>query len=134
MKYITHRRFKGMALCGEVNIPAMTGCELIGGLICCNGKAICFIDSENSHQYFARDDDGNGMLRGKLTRAIQQRLAKNDNAHQDRWDKVWDDLICNKYRKKDFDDYFLWNHEFFNASIEDLKYIASLIGVKEEKI
>jgi len=27
MQYITHRRFRGKSMCGEVNIPAMTFCE-----------------------------------------------------------------------------------------------------------
>lgn len=26
------------------------------------------------------------------------------------------------------EDYWLWNHEFYNAPIEDLRYIAKLVG------
>ena len=91
MKYIVHKRFKGKALCGEVNLPAMTEVENKDGVICYNGSALCFDCSENAHQFFARNDDGNGMLRGKLTQAIQGRLAKHDKQHQSRWDKVWED-------------------------------------------
>ena len=132
MKYIAHKRFKGKAYCGYVNIPATTVLESTDGVIFCEGRPICFETSENAHQFFARDDDGNGMQRGRLTQAIQKRLAKRDKRHQERWDKVWDDPICQSYKRVEFDDYWLWNHNFFGAPIEDLQHIANLIGAKEE--
>ena len=60
-------------------------------------------------------------------------LAKHDEAHQDRWDKIWDDPRCQQYKCSDRDDFWLWNHDFYNAEIEDLKHIAKLIGAKEVK-
>ena len=128
MKYIAHRRFKGKALCGDVNIPAMTELEEIDGVITLDGNSICYITSENAHQYFARNDDGNGMLRGKLTQAIQNTLGRRDKNYQARWDKVWDDDACQKYKREEYEDYWLWNHSWFNAPIEDLTHIANLIG------
>lgn len=131
MKYITHRRFKGQAIGGQVNIPAMTECELIDDKIMYNGIIICFIRSENSHQFFARNDDSQGLLRGKFTQAIQKHLSVRDSDYQKRWDKIWDDENCQKYKRPEHADYWLWNHEFFGAPISDLKYIANLIGMKE---
>ncbi len=131
MKYIVHKRFKGKALCGEVNLPAMTEVENKDGVICYNGSALCFDCSENAHQFFARNDDGNGMLRGKLTQAIQGRLAKHDKQHQSRWDKVWEDPACQPYKRADHEDHWLWNHDFFNADIDVLRHIAELVGAKE---
>lgn len=116
---------------GYVNIPAMTRCEEVGGCILCGGKPICISRSENAHQFFSRNDDGQGMRRGKLTQAIQGELRKRDKNHQVRWDKVWDDPVCRKYRRTETDDYFLWNHDFFSAPIQDLVHIANLIGIKE---
>lgn len=131
MKYIVHRRFKDTAICGNVNIPAMTEVDSIDGNIIFNGKVICFEGSENAHQFFARNDDGNGMLRGKLTQAIQNRLSKKDGGYQARWDKVWEDSTCQIYKRPEYDDFWLWNHSFFHADIETLKYIAKLVGAKE---
>lgn len=128
MQYIVHRRFKGDAICGAVNLPAMTQCENIEGIITLNGKPLCAAISENAHQYFARNDDGNGMMRGNLTQRIIKRLARRDDAYQDRWDKVWADKLCQKYKRKEHSDHWLWNHAFFKASIEDLQYIANLVG------
>lgn len=132
MKYIVHKRFKSMAICGEVNLPAMTACECDGTIIYHEGNPICFSSSENAHQYFAVDDDGYGMERGRLTQAIQKTLTKGDDNHQSRWDKVWDDPVCQPYRRKDYDDYWLWSHDFFTAEIDVLRHIARLVGAKEE--
>lgn len=129
MQYITHRRFKDRAICGEVNISALTACEVKGNTIYFKDKPICYITSENAHQYFARNDDKNGVERGKLTQAIQHKLAKRDGVYQERWDKIWEDKLCQKYKRKEHEDFWLWNHNFFNAEIEDLRYIAKLVGV-----
>ena len=131
MKYIVHRRFKGKALCGDVNLPAMTELEREGGLITYNNSALCYEGSENSHQFFARNDDGNGMLRGRLTQSIQRRLMKHDKQHQERWDKVWCDERCQSYRQPEYHNDWVWNHDFYNADIDVLQHIAKLVGAKE---
>jgi hypothetical protein len=122
-----------MALCGEVNLPAKTICQCEDNRIRVNGKDICVPTSENAHQFFALDEDGHGMERGKLTQAIQKRLAKKDANYQTRWDLIWDDEVCQKYRRGEYGDYWLWNHAFFNADLDDLRHIANLIGAKEGK-
>lgn len=132
MKYIVHSRFKHKAICGEVNLPAMTECEASNGVICHNGRELCSAISRSAHQYFARNDDGQGMLRGKLTRAIRRMLENQDKHHQERWDKVWGDPVCQPYKRKEHTDHWLWNHDFYNAPIEDLRHIAQLVGAKEE--
>lgn len=130
MNYIVHRRFKDKALCGNVNLPAMTICQCDGGVISHNGKAICFAKSENAHQFFAIDEDGMGIERGRLTQSIQKTLAKRDVEYQQRWDKVWEDDVCQQYKREEYADYWLWNHNFYNAEINDLRHIATLVGAK----
>lgn len=134
MRYIVHRRFKGKAICGDVNLPAMTECDCVGGIITHNGRQICFVKSENAHQYFAIDEDCKGMERGRLTQAIQKSLAKRDDSYQKRWDMVWEDSLCQQYKRDEFEDYWLWNHAWFNAPIEDLRYIADLVGINVDKL
>lgn len=41
MKYVVHRRFKDKAICGEVNLPAMTMCEEANGYIFHGDKLLC---------------------------------------------------------------------------------------------
>lgn len=124
MEYIVHRRFRAKTICGEVNFPFGTVGQCDENLIHVDGSPICVVTSENAHQYFARNDDGKGLLRGKLTQEIQKTLEKNS----DRWDKVWKDSLCQKYKRIEHADYWLWNHDFFNADIYDLQYIAKLVG------
>ncbi len=126
MKYITHKRFKALALCGErLNLPY--GTELIADgdiLTTLDGKAVCSCISENAKLHFARNDDGHGQERGRLTAVIIKTLAK----HQDRWDKIWADAVCRKYKRADHVDTWLWDHDFYNADTDDLRYIACLVA------
>lgn len=123
MEYISFRRFRGKAFSGAVNIRSGTPAIERGGVLFVSESPICLISSENAHQYFARNDDGMGLERGRLTREIQKRLKNR----KEKWSKVWEDPLCQKYKRKDHPDHWLWNHDFYNAPIEDLQYILDLI-------
>jgi len=127
MEYIVHRRFKKKALCGNVNLPKFTKCELINNVIFHDGLPICALKSENAHKYFAVNEDGSGIERGELTYYIQTRLSKRDKNHDLRWNKIWNDKLCQRYKRIEHEDHWLWNHDFFEAPISDLQYIANLI-------
>ena len=130
MDYIAIKRARFLSLSGDVNIPYGTKIDCVDGILSIEGKPLCADHSQNAYDFFARDDDGNGLLRGKLTQAIQAVLRKRDKGHQARWDKVWADTVCQKYKRADHTDYWLWNHDFFNAEIADLHHIAAIVGAK----
>lgn len=129
MNYITIQRAKFLGITGSVNIPygSLIYCEK--GYLFTSDAVVCSDHSQNAYDYFARNDDGNGLERGKLTQIIIKTLAKRNKGYQARWDKIWEDELCQKYKRKEYADYWLWNHEFYNAPIEDLQYIAKLVGV-----
>lgn len=129
--YITNRRAKIQGIGGYVNLPYGTEVSVDGRFLYYQGMPICSVTSNNAHTYFSQNDDGNGVRRGNLVRAIKNTLERRDSNYQNRWDKVWEDTLCQKYKKAGHEDYWLWNHDFYNADIEDLKYIANLIGAKE---
>lgn len=129
-KYITKKRARVGGIRGYVNIPYGTRLEAVDGTIIYKGEAVCAVTCRNAHLYFAPDDDGKGLERGALTLAITSRLEKRDAGYQARWDLVREDAICQKYKRADHGDHFLWNHEFFEAPVEDLRYIAGLIGAR----
>lgn len=81
MKYITHHRFKELALCGsQLNIPYGTELECVGEtLITPEGKAVCYRRSESGKKHFARNDDGRGLERGRLTHALAYSNRKAGN-------------------------------------------------------
>lgn len=128
--YITTKRFKGQAITSEVNIPYGTEVQCIIGYIVYDNLPICADHSQNAYDYFSRNDDGKGLERGKLIQEIKKVLSKKDSGYQDRWDKVWEDEVCLKYKRVEYSDYWLWNHDFYNAKIEDLRYIAGLLSIK----
>lgn len=129
MDYITHTRFKGMAICGQLNLPALTTLEEVDGMIYYHDMPVCLSKSENAHKHFARNDDNQGMERGRLTSQIIQTLVRKDKGYQDRWDKIWDDKLCQKYKRPEHKEHWLWNTAFYNATIEDLEYILNLITI-----
>lgn len=98
-KYITKKRMKEAGIAGHVNIPYGTEVEEVDGLIIYKGAAVCAITSRNAHLHFAKNDDGKGLERGALTLAITFRLEKRDAGYQGRWDLVWEDPVCQKYRR-----------------------------------
>lgn len=159
MKYIIYKRFKEKAICGiDANLPRGTECYIDGNVICYNGFPLCIDKSENAHKYFTQNEDGFGLLRGKIISSIlknttnifpreQKKMSEQGNGYQpskyyvkkrkgvsklvkERWEKIWEDETCLKYKRPDRDDYFLWNHEFYNAPIADLEHIAKLINIK----
>ncbi len=133
MTYITTKRFKTKAMCGPVNIPYGVECEAIGNTIFFHGLPLCYTTSQNAHDYFARNDDGQGLMRGKIIQDIQKMLSdkRDQSRYEYRWSKIWANDLCYKYKRVEHEDFWLWNHEFYNAPIEDLQYIANLVDSTE---
>ena len=129
MEYITAKRFKRDGVGGHFNIPYGTKLEKIDGTLWFGIRAVCKSRSAAAHEYFARNDDGNGLERYRLSHAIIKTLG-GFNANPDRWEKIFEDELAQKYRRPEHQDYWLWNDDFFNAPIEDLKHLAALVGVK----
>ena len=131
IEYITTRRARFMGVNGPVNVPWGTIVQAANGFLFLDGTRLCAVTSQNAHNFFARNDDGNGMERGRLTASIITRLSTRDKNHQARWDKVWEDPRCEKYRRQDSKDFWLWDHAFYEAPVEDLRHIADLVGAKK---
>lgn len=127
--YVVKKRAKFKGISGDVNIPYGTHLEAQNGFLMLDGKPVCVATSQNGMDYFAQNDDGQGEERGKLTIEIVSILTKKDKKHQDRWDKVWGDALCQKYRMKEYEGYWLWNREFYAAPIVDLRRIRALIKI-----
>ena len=132
--YIARKRARFSGIGGiPVNIPYGTVLEVKEDFILFDGRPVCAVTSQNAYDYFSQNDDGCGRERGALVAAIIARLEKKGDGHQDRWDKVWDDPLCQKYRRLEHEDFWLWNYDFFNAPVADLRHIARLIGAQVQK-
>lgn len=128
MLYVTVKRAKFNGISGPVNLPYGTKVECTNGSIRKDGKTICRITSHNAHEFFSPDDDGHGLERGKLVQAIKKTLEDRDENYQTRWNKIWEDGLCQKYKRVEHEDFWVWNHEFYCAPIFDLWHIARLVG------
>ncbi|MDE7243135.1 MAG: isoaspartyl peptidase [Oscillospiraceae bacterium] len=136
--YVARRRAKFKGCNGQrVNIPYGSILEAQDGFLLWKGQPLCVDTSQNAHDFFSQNDDDLGVERGALVTAILSRLETPPNASpenrdmiQARWDKVWPDTLCQKYKRVEHEDFWLWNHDFYNAPLEDLQRIAALIGAK----
>lgn len=132
MQYITIKCYKRQAIGGYLNLPYGTPVEKHDdGLLYYDNKPICVGRSYASHEYFARNDDGNGKERGKLSHEIIKKLGGTHRPGEPtpEWDAIWDDSIANSHRRKDHETSWLWDDSFFQAPMEDLRHIANLIGL-----
>ncbi len=130
-RYIARQRARFEGVSGRVNIPCGTVLEADNGFLMWKGEQLCGVTSQNAYDYFSQDDDGQGRRRGELVTAILARLRprnERDTSHLARWDKVWEDALCRKYRRPEHEDHWLWNYEFYNAPVMDLLQIAALVG------
>lgn len=130
--YICRKRAKLNALCGAVNIPYGAEIEADSGFLLYEGSPVCTETSQTAHEYFCYAADGCGEERGRLISQITGTLEHreeydSENKYQQRWNKVWADELCQKYKRTDHADHWLWNHEFYRAPVNDLRHISGLI-------
>ena len=131
-KYITHHRFKGLALCGkELNIPYGTALEVVGNyLITLSGEPVCIVTSENARKHFARNDDGRGLERGALTYAIAYGSRNTDSGY--RFIEKEIELLQQdwaRFLRKNVP-VILFNEDFFSAPVDELQELADVLKIK----
>lgn len=127
--YVCRRKAVFKALTGKY-VTVKQGAELIAqnGVLLFRDRPLCLEKSQNAHDYFCSNDDKQGTKRGNLINRITSTLERRDEQRDQRWAKVWEDKICQKYKRPEHEDYWLWNHEFYGAPILDLMHIAGLVG------
>lgn len=132
MKYVTHHRFKELALCGErLNIPYGTELDTEGySIVIPDGRAICYSTSENAKKHFARNDDGRGLERGALTYAIA--YSRRDAGNGFRFSEEEAEILTRDwghFLRPDVD-VILFNEDFFAAEPEELQKLAAALKIK----
>lgn len=129
-EYVARKRARFVSNGKRVNIPYGTTLATADDWLVWNGAPLCRTTSQNAYDYFSQNDDGKGLERGGLVAAIMACLEKRDGNYQARWNKVWDDPMCQRYKRTEHPDYWIWNYDFYNAPTEDLRHIAALVGAK----
>lgn len=134
--YIVKKRARFDSISGPINLPYGSRVEGIDGFLCdLRGNRICSAMSQNAYDYFAQDDDHMGVIRGGLIDDIFSILSSSPSDSEGKfderlkkWEIIWKDPVCLKYKRPEHEDFWVWNFEFFNAPISDLKYILKIIG------
>jgi hypothetical protein len=134
MQYICTKRFKGKTLSqNHANIPYGTEFTAEGDFLYDSGKPMMAITSYNCHQHFARNDDGQGLRRGKLAYAIAfaPRSKKHSDGRYYRFSENEIDMLARDYAKylKDTTT-IIFNNDFFNAEINELEELAKKLNIK----
>ena len=132
MKYVTHHRFKELALWGErLNIPYGTELDTEGySIVMPDGRAICYSTSENAKKHFSRNDDGRGLERGALTYAIA--YSRRDAGNGFRFSEAEAEILTRDwghFLRPDVD-VILFNEDFFAAEPEELQKLAAALKIK----
>lgn len=127
MEYIVHTDFNGKAICGEVTLSAGAECHEVNGIIYHNAKPICRVGSNNANNYFARNNDGNGLKRGELINTIKATLALEDEHTFERWYRVMDCPVCQQFNRNPDGGTWEWSLAFYNASIPTLEHMANKV-------
>lgn len=126
VEYICHRKYSKIAACGDyLTFKQNARFETIGCFIAHDKRAICTVNSEDAHRYFAKNDDGNGIKRGNLTYKIAYapRHPNKENGFRFTPDEI--EMLekdYDRFLRKDTDT-IIFNNAFFNAKIEDLQEI-----------
>ena len=137
MEYIVHHRCRELSAAGDrLNLPYGTRLNTIGDFIAtAEGGAICFTTSELAHRYMARNDDGRGLERGKVSWAIaysRRERRSDDGRHRQRFTDREIEMLereWSRYLVPDAET-ILFNHAFFEAEPEELLPLARALNIK----
>lgn len=129
IKYIVHHEFNDYTLAGKKEkFQRGQEFETIGNFIAYNNTAICMTTSLTAYKHFARNDDGKGLERGDLTYAIA--YADRNTDKNFRFTKEEREMLINQWSKflKPLDA-VLFNYDFFNANIKELRELAKMLKI-----
>lgn len=126
-KMIVFRDFNGKSLSGYISLhrgeELETTIKDYREFVCLPDKTIIVaVYSQYYIEHFSRDDDGQGLLRGDFTYKISQ--TEFSNEQQEILRKDW-----NKYLLP-YKETLLFNNNFYEAPIEDLKNILSSLKIE----
>ena len=120
MKYICTRDYSGVIGNGDTaDVAYGAEFDTIGSFIAFENKAVCRIGSQIAREYFAINDDGNGLERGAITHYF---------AFEHSFSEAEATTLQTKYPQFLNDGVF--SQEFFDADIDTLRSLMSEFGLE----
>lgn len=132
MKYICHNRYKKTGASGkEYLVRFKDEIETVGNFIAKGAEAVCAITSDDAFRHFARNDDNNGLERGKLTYKIAYAPRRPNIDNDYRFTETEIEMLRTEYGHFLIKDNVavIFNYDFFNADIEELRELYKRLEV-----
>ena len=131
-QYMVRKRLKDLSRTGKkVNIPYGTILTCINGIIYWEGDILCNDDCQMQKNYLVQANSPNVSERAYLINDILKLLSlptPDDSKVKERWEVLWKDPWANEFRRKDFEDFWLWSNKFYDAEEDDLRRICKIIS------
>lgn len=158
MKYITGKDFNLKGIEGKFHLPVNTELERIDNTLYFGNHPICYATSNYAKEYFARNDDDNGIERFNLSHQILHRLQVLKVAYNKAIEEVEntftettteeerinalaevEDYLDVAYKRikvalpNCLNDYNCFNSVFYDADIDKLEIVLNIVnGIRED--
>jgi hypothetical protein len=131
-QYMVRKRLRALSRTGEkVNIPYGTMLKCVNGIIYWKDDILCNDDCQMQKDYLVQANSPDVSQRAYLINDILKLLSlpTPDNSKvKKRWEVLWNDPWANEFRRKDFEDFWLWSNKFYDAEEADLRKLCKLIS------
>ena len=131
-QYMVRKRLRALSRTGEkVNIPYGTMLRCVNGIIYWKDDILCNDDCQMQKDYLVQANSPDVSQRAYLINDILKLLslpAPNNPKVKERWEILWKDPWANEFRRKDFEDFWLWSNKFYDAEEADLRKLFKLIS------
>lgn len=131
-QYMVRKRLRALSRTGEkVNIPYGTMLKCVDGIIYWKDDILCNDDCQMQKDYLVQANSPDVSQRAYLINDILKLLSfpTPDNPEvKERWQILWKDPWANEFRRKDFEDFWLWSNKFYDAEEADLRKLCKLIS------
>ena len=131
-QYMVRKRLRALSRTGEkVNIPYGTMLKCVDGIIYWKDDILCNDDCQMQKEYLVQANSPDVSQRAYLINKILKLLGPptpDDVKSKERWEVLWKDTWANEFRRKDFEDFWLWSNKFYDAEEADLRKLCKLIS------
>lgn len=131
-QYMVRKRLRALSRTGEkVNIPYGTMLKCVNGIIYWKDDILCNDDCQMQKDYLVQANSPDVSQRAYLINDILKLLSlptPDDSKVKERWQILWKDPWANEFRRKDFEDFWLWSNKFYDAEEADLRKLCKLIS------
>ena len=140
MEIVVWKDFNDEAICGNVELTRGTELTTVTNesgerfVAFPDGRLITRLYSYNYIEHFSRNNDGKGLERGDLVEAIafSPRERKHSTGYVFRFSEDELDMLREKWANylMPYTDSLLFNNEFYDAPVEDLRSIAEALNIQ----